>query len=50
MRTQNNNLRRLLLGSGLAIALALASGCSKDSATDHMKSMSDDEHQKMQTK
>ena len=43
-------LRKIVLGSGLAVALAFGSGCSKDSATDGMKPMSDAEHQEMQTK
>ena len=50
MSTQYNIFHRIILGSGLAVTLAFASGCSNDGATDPMKPMSGDEHQKMQTK
>lgn len=50
MSTKHGILGRIILGSGLAIALAFAGGCSKDSGSGGMKPMSDAEHQKMQTK
>ena len=50
MSTKHNILSRIILGSGLVVALAIASGCSKDSGSGGMRPMSGDEHQKMQTK
>ena len=50
MSTKHDALRRFILGTGLAVALAVAGGCSKDSGSDSMKPMSGDQHQKMQTK
>jgi hypothetical protein len=50
MNATRHVFRTILLGSALAVALALAGGRSNESGTDHMKPTSADEHQKTQTK
>ena len=48
MKMKNNILDRISLSSGLAIALASASGCRTNNSTgDQMKPMKGGEHQNM---
>ena len=48
MKTKHNILGKIILSSGLVVALAFASGCATNSSTgDQMKPMKGGEHQMM---
>lgn len=48
MKMKNNLLSKIILCSGLAVALAFASGCATNSSNgDGMKPMTSAEHQQM---